>query len=160
MDIKLHKAMTENDHLNIWSYSNNEYNGCHNIFCFSIIPKNAFLSYFWPPVSVYYLFIFRAETHIMCLYCIFLSYWRFFNVCSCHRDAAQVDSMRKTQALKSMMFPHWNIHKYTWTSPGGKTHNQTDYIFIARRWHSSILDVQFLRGADCGMDRCAVVANN
>ena len=27
----------------------------------------------------------------------------------------------KTLVVKSMMFPHQNIHKYTWTSPDGKT---------------------------------------
>jgi hypothetical protein len=43
--------------------------------------------------------------------------------------------------LKSMMFLHRNIHKYTLTYPDGKTHNQTDHILLDRRWHSSILDV-------------------
>jgi hypothetical protein len=47
----------------------------------------------------------------------------------------------KNLVVKSTMFPHQNSHKYTWTSPDGKTHNQTDHVLIDRRWHSSILDV-------------------
>ena len=47
----------------------------------------------------------------------------------------------KNLVVKSTMFPHRNIHKYTWTSPDGKTHNQIDHILIDRRWHSSVLDV-------------------
>ena len=42
----------------------------------------------------------------------------------------------KNLVVKSTMFPHRNIHKYTWTSPDGKTHNQIDHVLIDRRWHS------------------------
>jgi len=47
----------------------------------------------------------------------------------------------KNLVVKSTMFPHRKICKYTWTSPDGKTHNQIDHILIDRRRHSSILDV-------------------
>jgi endonuclease/exonuclease/phosphatase family metal-dependent hydrolase len=47
----------------------------------------------------------------------------------------------KNLRVKSTMFPHRNTHKYTWTSPGGKTHNQIDHILVDRRRHSNVLDV-------------------
>jgi hypothetical protein len=47
----------------------------------------------------------------------------------------------KNLVVKSIVLPHQNMLKYTWTSPAGKTHNQIDHILIDRRWHSSILDV-------------------
>jgi hypothetical protein len=47
----------------------------------------------------------------------------------------------KKSYRQSMMFPHCMIHKFTWTSPDGKTHNQTDHISIDGRRHSSILGV-------------------
>jgi hypothetical protein len=43
--------------------------------------------------------------------------------------------------VKSTMFPHHNIHKYTWTPRDGKTHNQIDHILIERQRHTSILDI-------------------
>jgi hypothetical protein len=56
------------------------------------------------------------------------------------------------------MFPHHSIHKYTWTSRDGKTHNQIDHILIDRRRNSNILDIKSFRGADCDSDHYLVVA--
>jgi len=67
-------------------------------------------------------------------------------------------SHKKIWLLKSTMVPHRDIHKYTWTSPDGKTHNPTDHMLIDRRSHSSILDVRSFRGADCDTDHYLVVA--
>jgi hypothetical protein len=39
----------------------------------------------------------------------------------------------KNLVVKSTMFPHQNIHKYTWTSSDGKTHNHIDHVLIDRR---------------------------
>jgi hypothetical protein len=57
-----------------------------------------------------------------------------------------------------MMFPHRNIHKYTWPSTDGKIHTQTEDVLIDRRWHSSILDVQSFRVAACDTDHYSIVA--
>ena len=67
-------------------------------------------------------------------------------------------SKLKNLVVKSTMFPHRDIHKYTWTSLDGKTHNQIDHIWIDKRWLSSIKDVQRFRGADCDTDHYLVVA--
>jgi hypothetical protein len=64
----------------------------------------------------------------------------------------------KNVVVKSTIFPHRNIHKYTWTSPDGQIHNQIYHILIDRRWHSSILYVRSFRGADCDTDHNLVVA--
>jgi len=64
----------------------------------------------------------------------------------------------KNLVLKSTMFPHQNIHKYPWTFPDCKTHNQIDHVLIDRRWHLSVLDVRNFRGADCDTDHYLVIA--
>ena len=48
----------------------------------------------------------------------------------------------KNLVVKSTMVPHRNIHKCTWNSPDGQTHNQIHHILIDRRWHSSIIDYE------------------
>jgi hypothetical protein len=55
------------------------------------------------------------------------------------------------------MFPYHNFHKFTWTSPDGKTHNHTDDILIGRRRHSSVHDVRSFRAADSDTDHYLVV---
>jgi hypothetical protein len=64
----------------------------------------------------------------------------------------------KNLVARRTMFPHCNINKYTWTSPEGKTHNQTDHVLIDTKWLSSIIDVQFFRWADCDTDYYMAVA--
>jgi hypothetical protein len=66
-------------------------------------------------------------------------------------------AMSKYPVVKSTMYPHQNIHKYIWTSPDGKNCKQIDFILIYRIWHSSILDVQSFRRADCDTDYYQVV---
>jgi hypothetical protein len=64
----------------------------------------------------------------------------------------------KNLVVKSTKFPRRKIHKYTWTSPEGNTHNQTHHALIDRREHSNILEVRSFRRADCDTDHYLVVA--
>ncbi|PNF31595.1 hypothetical protein B7P43_G18310 [Cryptotermes secundus] len=64
----------------------------------------------------------------------------------------------KNLTVTSTMFPHCNIHKFTWTTPDGKLHNQIDHILTDRRLHSRVLEVQLFRAADCDTDHYVVVA--
>jgi len=47
----------------------------------------------------------------------------------------------KSLVVQSMMVLQENIHKYTWTSPDGKTHNKSHHILTDMRWHWSIFYV-------------------
>jgi hypothetical protein len=64
----------------------------------------------------------------------------------------------KNLTVKNTMFPHRNIHKYTWTTPDAKTHNQIDHILVDRRRHSSVIDVRSFRAGVCDIDHYVVVA--
>ena len=76
---------------------------------------------------------------------------------NCNEVRIENFATSKNLVVKSTMFAHRNIYKYTWTSPDGKNHNQIRYILIDRRWCSGILDVRSFRGADCDTDHHLVV---
>ncbi|KAJ4446465.1 hypothetical protein ANN_13161 [Periplaneta americana] len=63
----------------------------------------------------------------------------------------------KNLIVKNTTFPHKDIHKYTWTSPDGLTHNQIDHILIDKRRHTSVVDIRTFRGADCNSDHYLVI---
>jgi len=52
-------------------------------------------------------------------------------------------------ALASTMFKQHPRRLYTWTSRGGNTRNQIDYISIAQRWKTSLMNCRMCPGADC-----------
>jgi hypothetical protein len=60
--------------------------------------------------------------------------------------------------VKNTVFKSVNIHEYTWTSPDGTTHNQTDHVLLDKREFSYIVGVRSFRGVDCGTDHYLVVA--
>jgi hypothetical protein len=63
----------------------------------------------------------------------------------------------KNLIVKGEKFPHRDIHKHTWASPDGVTHNQI-VVLIDKRRYSNILDVRTFRGTACDADRYLVVA--
>jgi hypothetical protein len=50
----------------------------------------------------------------------------------------------KNLRVKSTMFPHRNIYKYTLTSPDGKTHDQIDHILLDGRRHLNVSGQQIV----------------
>ena len=55
------------------------------------------------------------------------------------------------------MFPHKDIHKYTWTSPDGLHKNQIDHIAVNAKFKRSVRDTRAYRGADVGSDHNLVI---
>ena len=63
----------------------------------------------------------------------------------------------KNLLVKSTIFSHRNIHKYTWTSERN-TRNRVDRILINKRCHSSVFDGRSYMRANCDIYLCLVVS--
>ena len=55
------------------------------------------------------------------------------------------------------MFPHKNIHKYTWTTPNRRVRNQIDHVAVNGKFKKSVRDTRSYRGADSGSDHNLVI---
>ena len=66
--------------------------------------------------------------------------------------------MQNNCIIGGTIFPHKNIHKLTWKSPGSQTTNQIDHVIINCKWRHSVLDVKVHFGADVSSDHYLLVA--
>ena len=60
--------------------------------------------------------------------------------------------------IANTLFQQHKRRLYTWTSPDGRHHNQTDYILCSQRWRSSKQSANTRPGADCGSDHELLIA--
>ena len=64
----------------------------------------------------------------------------------------------KAQVTANTFFQQQRRRLYTWTSPDGRHHTQSDYILCSQRWRSSIETTKTRPGADCGSDHELLIA--
>jgi len=61
-------------------------------------------------------------------------------------------------ALANTMFKQHPRRLYSRTCPDGDTRNQIDYISVAQRWKTSLMNCRTYQGADCDTDHQLLVA--
>jgi hypothetical protein len=66
-------------------------------------------------------------------------------------------TISKKLTVRSRMFSHHNIHKFTWSSPDGKAYSQIYSIFDRQKTAFKYSDVLSFRAADCDTDHYLVV---
>ena len=64
----------------------------------------------------------------------------------------------KNMVVASTLYNHKDIHKTTWRSPDGQTHNQTDHLLIDARHVSNVMDVRTFRGANIDSDHYLLIS--
>lgn len=60
--------------------------------------------------------------------------------------------------ITNTVFPHKDIHRYTWKHPNGVDRAMIDYILVRQRWRSSVADTRVFRGAEFDTDHLLVVS--
>jgi len=60
--------------------------------------------------------------------------------------------------VASTLFNHKGIHKMTWRSPDGQTHNEIDHLLIDARHLSNVMDVRTFRGANTDSDHYLLIS--
>ena len=79
----------------------------------------------------------------------------------CNERGESLIDFCKTNNLSILnaLFSHHPRRLYTWTSPDGKTKNQSDFIMISQKWKSSVKNTKTLPGADCNSNHQLLVAD-
>ena len=62
-------------------------------------------------------------------------------------------------AVVTTQFKQKDIHKYTWTSPDGRTRNQIDHIAVNGKFRNSIINARACRAADISSDHNLVICD-
>ena len=77
-----------------------------------------------------------------------------------NEDGEQLEDfcLEHVMALANTMFKQHPRRLYACTSPDGNTRNQIDYISIAQRWKTSLMNCRTYPGADCDTDHQLLVA--
>jgi len=66
--------------------------------------------------------------------------------------------LNNTCVIGGIIFPHKDIHNFTWKSPDSKTVDRNDHITINDKWCRSLLDVRTYRGADTNSNHLLITA--
>jgi len=64
----------------------------------------------------------------------------------------------KNMVVASTLFNHKDIHKMTWRSSDGQTHNQIDHLLIDAQHVSNVMDVRTFRGANIDSDHYLLIS--